>query len=167
MLPVLPFLAAAACAAPPPSPEPSMPTSLTSFPDVAFVAGPALDAPDLRTQLAAAGSKLLRLPVIVEFDDEHRLGVVRAWLGTSVGDPAPGAVQLKLDDTAMGVAILDSLRAACPPGARCAVEIDATWGPALKGLPTLPGAGPVRDTVAVRRFVGLQGPGAVVRIQAP
>jgi len=142
-----------------------MSTTMAPFPDVAFTDGPTLDDPGLRGQLAASSGRLLRLPVVVEFDDEYRLAVRRAWLGTGAADPAPSALQLKLDDTSMGVSLLDSLRAACPPGPRCAVLVDATWGPVLSGMPALPSVGPARDTVAVRRFVGLQPVGTPARVR--
>ena len=142
-----------------------MSTPMAPFPEVAFTDGPTLDDPRLRDQLAASARRLLRLPVVVEFDDAYRLAVTRAWLGTDLADPAATALQLKLDDTSMGVALLDSLRHACPPGPRCAVLVDATWGPVLSGMPALPGLGPTRDTVAVRRFVGLQPAGTPARVR--
>lgn len=153
----------AATAASPPSPEPPVatpPRPMTPSPDVPFADGPAIDdQAALRAWLAAAKAdrRRVRLPVVVVFD---ALGVQKAWIGNGGDAPADGAVLLKLDDTAMGVSLLDRLRQACP-ARTCAVWLEGTWGPVLEvgGQPALalPGfdSGPPRETFAVRRFVGL------------
>lgn len=130
------------------------PVNLTPEPALSFVDGPAIaDSDALLAWLSANKGRTLQLPVVVAFDDEHRLAVKRASLG---------ALQLRLDDTSMGVGILDRLRAACPPGPlECAVWLEGRWGPVMEigGQPALsiPGfdSGPRRHDFAVRRLVGL------------
>lgn len=131
---------------------------MTPTPELTFSDGPVWSDPTILTWLEGSKRAMLRLPVVVEFSDEYRLGVGRAWLGDHDGNAPEAAVLLKLDDSQMGVALLDHLRKHCPAGARCAVLIEGMWGSAFSGLTTLPGAdsGPKRHAVTVRRFAGLQ-----------
>lgn len=161
----------AAPAASPPSPEPTVATSMTPAPTVAFEDGPSIADPAALLawlDTTKAGRRLVQLPVVVEFGP---LGVQRAWIGNVAGAPADGAAMLKLDDTAMGVPLLDHLRRVCPTPT-CAVWLEGTWGPVMEvgGMPalSLPGfAGPPRHDFAVRRLVGLADATATTaRVQA-
>lgn len=154
------FLACAgpAASAPrsPAPPEPAVATPLTSAPALSFEDGPAVDpAAPLLAWLSAGRGRVVQLPVTVAFDDEFRLGVARAWVG-----PESGGLRLKLDDTAMGVSLLDRLRAACPPGPTCRVWLEGTWGPLMDGMPDFGDSDPGRHDFTVRRFVGLADDGA-------
>ncbi len=132
---------------------PAMPT-----PSLQFIDGPTLDAPDLLAILGAPSGahRALRLPVVVDFQDEHRLGIHAAWLGVLADAAPPGALLLRLDDSGLGIALLDQLRAACPPGRTCAVWIECTWGARVAAPPATVSDGAVRHDVSVLRFDGLQ-----------
>lgn len=123
---------------------------LSPAPVVAFEDGPFADDPAALLAWLQGRKGLVQLPVVVAFDDEHRLGIVRAWVGASEA----AGLKLKLDDTAMGVALLDHLRTACPPGPTCEVWLEGTWGPVMAGMPDLD-KDPSRHDFAVRRFAGL------------
>ena len=131
---------------------------MTPTPALTFSDGPVWSDPGALVWLEGSQRAMLRLPVVVEFSDEHRLGVGKAWLGDHAGNAPEAAVLLKLEDGQMGVALLDHLRKHCPPGLRCAVVIEGMWGRALSGPPALPSADaePKRHPVTVRRFAGLQ-----------
>ena len=155
---------------PDPTTEPAVAKPLTPAPARTYVDGAALDDDAaLLSWLEASGGKALRLPVRLTFDDEHRLAIQAATVG---------GVPLKLDDTAMGVAVLDQVRRLCPAGEPgCTVWLEGTWGAVLSGVP-MPGlsgpggpglagpgpglvgpggpgpAGPTRHPFAVRRVGG-------------
>ena len=143
-----------------------MATSMTPAPTRTYVDGsPLADAGALLAWLEGSGGKALRLPVAMTFDDEYRLAIQTAHVG---------GVPLKLDDTAMSVALLDQVRGLCPPGQPgCTIWLEGTWGSVLQGvsMPSLPGpdlegpdipgpsipgaAGPTRHPFAVRKVGGL------------
>ncbi|MFZ5479774.1 MAG: hypothetical protein ACOZNI_23620 [Myxococcota bacterium] len=152
MIALLIACAGLAAATPPPPPEPPVATPLKPPPPVAFEDGPSVaDPAALLAWLEAGKGRLVQLPVVVAFDDKHRLGVARAW----VGDDEVG-LRLHLDDTAMGVALIDHLRRDCPKGPTCAVWLEGTWGPLMPGLPDF-GEDPSRHPFSVKRYVGLAG----------
>lgn len=152
---ILLLLAACAGHAAPPAPEPPVPHPMTPEPERTFEEGPPIaDAAALLGWLEGTGKRRVRLPVVVAFEP---LGVRRAWVGNGGAEPPEGALLLKLDDTAMGVALLDHLRRACgEAAATCAVWLEGTWGPVIAGMPAMPGfdTGPKLHDFAVRRFVG-------------
>lgn len=165
---ILVLVVACASHAAPPSPtEPNVPGPMTPFVEPDLVDGPDIaDTPRLLAWLdahrASGAKKLLRVPVVVEFDDAYRLGVQRAWIGNAQTKPE-GAVMLDLDDTAMSVAVIDTLRSLCPPGPTCAIVVDGLWG-AVVPMPPLPGDDPSRKAFGVRRVVGAQE-NAVTRVR--
>ena len=141
----------------------AMPQHLkTPEPERTFVDGPPIDPPaKLLEWLESTGSAeprpRIRLPVVVRFRDAHRLGLDGGHIGVS---PAimPGSIQVRLDDTAMGISLLDRVRGACPDDKQteCAVWLEGTWG-----------GGPER-TFRVFRLVGVNPPappagGAAIR----
>ena len=112
--------------------------------------------------------KLLRLPVVVRFEDEYRLAFGDAVVGVSEAAFDDGqALHVKLDDTGMGVALLTTLKGLCP-GATCAVWLEGHWGPLVRTrLPGLGGGGDGRHPFAVLRLHGLveaSAKGAEVRV---
>jgi hypothetical protein len=107
---------------------------LTPEPERTFVDGPPIDPPDallkwLETTASAEPRPRIRLPVVVRFRDQHRLGLDGGHIGVS---PAalPGVIQVTLDDSAMGIALIDRVRDACPDAKEtvCAVWLEGTWG---------------------------------------
>jgi hypothetical protein len=121
---------------PAPTTEPAVATPMTPTPARSYVDGaPLTDDAALLAWLEASEGKALRLPVAITFDDEYRLAIQTARVG---------GVALKLDDTAMGVAVLDQVKGVCPDGAPgCTVWLEGTWGSVLPGasMPGLPGPG--------------------------
>ena len=130
---------------------------MTPHPRRHYVDGASLaDTKTLLRWLQTSDGRALRLPVAVTFDDEYRLAIQSAQVG---------GISLKLDDTAMSVALLDQVRALCPAGEPgCTVWLEGTWGSVLPGAmmpgmggPDLsgPGApaasGPIRHPFTVRK----------------
>jgi hypothetical protein len=127
---------------------------MTPAPSRSYVDGAALsDGAALLAWLEASDGKALRLPVAITFDDEYRLAIQTAQVG---------GVALKLDDTAMGVGVLDQVRTLCPAGQPgCTVWLEGTWGSVLQGatLPGLPGpGGPGLGGPSLPGGPGLAGP---------
>jgi hypothetical protein len=146
-------------AAPPETPPPrngatdAMPERpLTPEPERTFVDGPPIDPPDallkwLETTASADPRPRIRLPVVVRFRDQHRLGLDGGHIGVS---PAalPGVITVTLDDSAMGVSLLDRVRDACPDSNEtvCPVWLEGTW------------AGGPSHQMRVFRLVGVNPP---------
>jgi len=112
----------------------------TPEPERTFVDGPPIDPPAallawLDKTASAEPRPRIRLPVVVRFRDAHRLGLDGGHIGVSPAIP-PGAIQVSLDDTSMGIALLDRVRDACPDEkqTQCAVWLEGTWvgGPTRK-----------------------------------
>lgn len=147
---------------------------------VTFVAGPALTpSADLLSWLegpvkSASPRKRLRIPVVVSFEDEFRFGWGPIFLGTSP-DGGDSAIHLSLDDTAMGVGLLDTLVDTVPKDQdSCVVLLEGYWGDLMSGMPDfdLPGEeGPKKHPFAVLSFEGLldadAAAAASVQIEAP
>jgi len=98
-----------------------------------FVDGPTIDPPAkllewLEKTAAAEPSRRIRLPVVVRFTNQHRIGLDGGHIGVSAA-VTPDAIQVSLDDTAMGISLLDRVRGACPDEKEtsCAVWLEGTW----------------------------------------
>lgn len=99
---------------------------------------------------------LFRLPVVVVVKDKHRLGVGRAFVGTSPKDSGQDKLHLNLEDTRLGISLMSRLRHKCDKKAlACAVWIEGTWGRLLRGprLPPTTSTGPKAHPFAIT-FVG-------------
>lgn len=112
-------------------PPPQIPK--TPEPPRSFTDGPPIEPPDqllrwLETTASAEPRPRIRLPVAVRFRDSSRIGLDGGHIGVT---PAvlPSAIQVALDDTAMGISLLDRVRAACPDAAQtaCVVWLEGTW----------------------------------------
>ncbi|MEC7947590.1 MAG: hypothetical protein VX265_08470 [Myxococcota bacterium] len=130
---------------------------MTPHPRRHYVDGASLaDTEALLRWLQTSDGRALRLPVAVTFDDDYRLAIQSARVG---------GIPLKLDDTAMSVALLEQVRAICADGEPgCTVWLEGTWGSVLQGA-TMPGmggpdlsgpgappaSGPIRHPFAVRK----------------
>jgi len=124
----------------------------TPEPDRNFVDGPPIEpAAGLLAWLEKTGAaqprKRIRLPVVVRFSDAHRIGLDGGHIGVSPAI-APGAIQVALDDTAMGISLLDRVREACPDDKQteCVVWLEGTW------------LGGPRKQLQVLRLVGVNPP---------
>ena len=124
----------------------------TPEPERTFVDGPPIEPPAgllawLDKTGAAEPRQRIRLPVVVRFADGHRIGLDGGHIGVS---PAitPGAIQVALDDSAMGISLLDRVRQACPDEKQteCAVWLEGTW------------LGGPRRLFQVTRLVGVNPP---------
>jgi hypothetical protein len=129
LAPLVGALALAGCAsapvaAPAPlAPETAVARPLTADPPLAVEDGPAVaDPAALLAWLEAGGARRVQLPVVLTFAPS-RLGVAAAAVGA-----APGALPVRLDDAALGVALLDHARRLCPEGPTCAVWLEGRWG---------------------------------------
>lgn len=90
------------------------------------------------------GPPRLRLPVVVTMDAD-RLGITGATLGDAGGLP------LKLDDTALGIALKDRVRQKCSGDApSCRVWIEGTWRGVTDGV----------GVIGVLKFGGVIAPDA-------
>jgi hypothetical protein len=98
-----------------------------------FVDGPPIEPPDqllkwLETTASAEPRPRIRLPVVVRFSNQHRIGLDGGHIGVS---PAalPGVISVTFDDTSMGISLLDRVRHACPEATEttCAVWLEGTW----------------------------------------
>lgn len=99
----------------------------------------------------------LELPVVLKFGDEHRLEIGDAWIGTNPqADPPKDAVHLEIDDTSLGVALLDTIRTKCPKDQQsCAFVLEGVWGRLVElPIPLPPVPGPKRWPFAVLRVGG-------------
>jgi hypothetical protein len=98
-----------------------------------FVDGPTIDPPAkllewLEKTATAEPKRHIRLPVVVRFADQHRIGLAGGHIGVSLA-VTPDAIQVSLDDTAMGISLLDRVRDACPDEKQtaCAVWLEGRW----------------------------------------
>jgi hypothetical protein len=108
--------------------QPSQPVNWVEGPAIEPT-GPLLAWLDQNARSAAGKRQLFRLPITVRFQDQYRLGIGAAFIGTA---DQPGAVQLKLDDTGMGVSLLSTLRNLCPKDQdRCVLWLAGYWGKLL------------------------------------
>ena len=136
-----------------PAPGDAMPQNLkTPEPERTFVDGQPIEPPaKLLEWLESTGSAEprphIRLPVVVRFSNPHRIGLAGGHIGVSLAI-RPDAIQVALDDTAMGISLLDRVRQTCPDDKQteCAVWLEGTWG-----------GGPER-TFRVFRLVGANPP---------
>jgi hypothetical protein len=109
----------------------------------ALVPGPALEPSgellaglDREAPADARPRRRIRLPVVVSLADGG-LSIGGAFIGVSAASPGADPIALRLDDTALGVSLLDQVRAHCPDaGAGCALWLEGTWGPMIE-LPAL------------------------------
>lgn len=78
---------------------------------------------------ASGQQRLFRLPVVVGFEDEHRLELGNAFIGVSEESLGEDAIALSLDTGAMGVSLWSLLNERCPNTTiACAVWLDGYWG---------------------------------------
>src|SRR5262245_37358401 len=89
--------------------QPTQPVNMVEGPAI-HPAGPLRDWLDKNAQTAAGRRQLFRLPVVIRFDDQHRLGISGAYVGVSEQDIGEDALALKLDDSGMGVDLLSQVR---------------------------------------------------------
>ncbi len=145
-----------ALAAPIPAEEPAVARTMIPAPELSLVPGPALEpAAELRAWLDAAPQGQLRLPVVLAFADEHRLALGQAWLGVRPSEPGRDAILLSIEDSALGIALLDRVREHCPGDQpACAMWLEGYW----KRSPHLDA------DFSLRRVLGLVEPGAEARV---
>ena len=167
---ILPILALCAAVVAHPSEPPIVQRvqaqAMQPAPVLEYSPGPASQpAAELRAWLSEQEARdpkpMLRLPVVLSFAADTLPSIERAWIGVLPQAPE-GAVLLRLDDSALGVSLLDRARELCAPGATtCALWLDGTPGSLLPLLlPAVPGAPPV---FAVRGVHGLIAPGDEIR----
>lgn len=115
------------------------PMMMTSARPVKMTEGPSirpsaalLDWLQKNARGAAGKKRRFRLPVVARFEDEHRLAIGAAHIGTGEGALGADAIALALDDTGMANPLLDALTQRCPKGqASCALWLEGYWGPLL------------------------------------
>lgn len=80
---------------------------------------------------AAGARRYFRLPVVVHFAT-HQLGIEQAFVGETAAEGQADGLRLALDDSGMGIALLDRLRRLCPKTQpTCVVWLIGIWGPVL------------------------------------
>lgn len=122
-----------------------------------FVKGAAVDGGEaLVAWLDTQRGVMLRLPVSFSPAPENVLAQRRAWLGSVATVGAAKLLEIRLDDTALGIALPDQLRTFCPDkGTGCLLWLEGTWGPLVDGPPLPFVEQSALPVVAVRRVVGL------------
>ncbi len=127
---------------------------------VQYEQGPALAPADaLLGWLKSAGERRLRVPVVLRFEDAHRLAIASAQLAARADSVTADAVRLAVDDGGLGVSLLDQLRGLCPADATaCAVWLEGRWG-ALVPMPSIPGFEDEGHPFAVLKVGELVKPG--------
>jgi len=104
--------------------------------ELAWKVGPGVDQPaELENWIQEVRAKpgeerlLVRIPVVA-FMDEHRLQISSAFLGVSAD--ASNHIALRLDDSALGISLIDRLRQRCPEDRRpCVIWVEGYWGPLI------------------------------------
>lgn len=107
-----------------------------------WVPGPSVHSSSLLLTWLAKNAKTahgkrqrVRIPVVVFFDD-YRLDVSGAFLGVSPDDP--NDIALVLDDSALGISLVERLRERCPADQpSCVIWVEGYWGP-LVDIPADP-----------------------------
>jgi hypothetical protein len=85
----------------------------------------------------AGKRRVFRLPVVVRFEDEHRLALGPAYIGVSEESLGVDRVALALDDTGLKTSLLDHLNQRCAkPATGCALWLEGYWGPLVKAGPS-------------------------------
>ncbi|MDQ7826442.1 MAG: hypothetical protein RDV48_26805 [Candidatus Eremiobacteraeota bacterium] len=102
----------------------------------------------------------VRIPVVIRFQGSPPLFIKDAFIGLSVNECEKSPLFLQLDDSALGIALLQRLAGECPEGQQwCAVWLEGYWGALCEGIhrheeSVGTGAGPVKWPFAVRRIHG-------------
>jgi len=110
---------------------------------------PLTPSTNLLTWLGEQAGAHLKLPVRLQFADEHRLALGPAHVG-GWAEPGPESLALTLDDTALGISLLDRVRDLCPEGdLTCALWLEGSWGPLIGE------SDPAKPTLAVREVGAL------------
>jgi hypothetical protein len=107
-----------------------------------MVEGPAIQPADIllgwlrqRASIDKGGRRLFRLPVVVRFADAYRLALGEACVSTSPKDTCDNHLQLQLDDTALGISLLDRVSQHCPkPALSCAIWLEGYFGELLEDV---------------------------------
>ncbi len=163
-----------ACGAAPPTGDTKRtksPMRMTPGGATDFAPGPAIDPPDALLKwlesVKAGPRKRIKLPVVVRFADKYRLGIGTAFVGTTLSEPPAGAVRLDLDDTGLGIGLLDTLRDLCAKEAAgcalwlegyCGALVDDSFDDSFDGDDEEKGF-----AFSVLKVGGLVGPGAEAR----
>src|SRR5262245_22115975 len=71
----------------------------------------------------------LRVPVTITFTNANQIAIARTTIGA-----AADALQIRLDDSALGISLMDRIRGKCP-GTTCAVWIEGNWRGVDDGRP--------------------------------
>jgi hypothetical protein len=105
---------------------------------------------------------MFRVPVVVRFADQARLGLGDVAIAAQEADLTPDSLALDVDDGALGISLLDRLRSSCPPNRQaCAVWLEGHWGRLVEVPSPAPASGSVRRwPFAVRRVGELVDPAA-------
>jgi len=170
MIPLLSFALCAAVTAHPHDPpivERAEARTMQPAPEITYGPGPELQPGEvLRAWLEDQGVRtpkpMLRLPVVLAFEQGQVMGATSAWIGVLPQAPED-AVMLRIDDSALGISLQERVREHCAPEAdSCALWLDGTWGSLLPLLlPPVMGEIP---TFAVRSVKGPVAPGDEVRV---
>ncbi|MFN3200584.1 MAG: hypothetical protein ACE366_19450 [Bradymonadia bacterium] len=102
-------------------------------PPIEYVDGPSIEPETLKAWLEkeVKPSQQIKLPIVITLEV---LGVRSAMVS---GDPsgASKGMPIKLDDSTMGISLMDHLRSKCPKDAKvCGIWIEGLWGGLMAGL---------------------------------
>lgn len=102
-----------------------------------FLKGPSIDSPQLIEWLNNNFSditkrKILRIPVLVIFEDKYRISIKDVFIVSSYQNIDKNKIRLKIDDSGMGISFIDRIKTICPENKlSCHVWIEGYWGPLL------------------------------------
>lgn len=109
---------------------------------VRFVEGPSINPVELlldwiehQQGLNVSPRKLIRVPVVIIFENERRIAIKDVFIGISDGIVRENNIMLSVDDARMGISLLSRLRHICPQaGTTCAVWLEGYWGATLSAV---------------------------------
>jgi|GEM_PF-1633688 len=106
--------------------------------------------------------RYFKIPVTIRFENEYRLHIFQAVIGVHSSNFDNQVIYLSLDDSAMGISLIDHLRHNCEVSNQtCAVWLEGYWGKLIEDLsqeiaePTTLSLEQKKFPFAVRRFGGL------------
>lgn len=115
-----------------------------------------LDWLNTNDKMVSDRKRRIQLPVVIRFDRYDQISIRDAFVGLSP-IPRSDSIFLSLDDTAMGIPLIERLKEPCPSKSNwCAVWLEGYWGTLVELNP------PSQKKTSVTKW-----PFAVLKVQKP